>query len=219
MKRQWARLVKRFDALGKRERMTVLLGGVLVIALVGFSLIDSALAKQRAFDKQITQARADQAIARAQVDSLTRQLAQDPDAVVREQMAKLRGEIEKIDAEVKGVHRGLVSPERMAGVLESMLTRNRRVDLVSLKTLPATALVELGETADAADAERNVFKHGIELTLEGGYLDLLDYLARLERLPWQMFWAKAEMDASAYPRVRLKVTVYTLSLDRKWLVV
>jgi MSHA biogenesis protein MshJ len=216
MKAQWARLVKRFDALGKRERMTVLLGGVLVIALVGFSLIDSALAKQRAFEKQITQARADQAIARAQIANLTRQLAQDPDAVVREQMAELRGEIEKIDAEVKGVHRGLVSPERMAGVLESMLTRNRRVELVALKTLPASALVEL---ADAADAERNVFKHGIELTLEGGYLDLLDYLARLERLPWQMFWAKAEMDAAGYPRVRLTVTVYTLSLDRKWLVV
>lgn len=219
MKEQWDRLVKRFDALAKRERMAVLFGGVLVIALVGFTLIDSALAKQRAFDKQITQARADQAIARAQIDSLTRQLAQDPDAMVREQTAELRGQIERIDAEVKGVHRGLVSPERMAGVLESMLTRNRRVDLVSLKTLPATALVELGETADAADAERNVFKHGIELTLEGGYLDLLDYLARLERLPWQMFWANTEMDASAYPRVRLKVTVYTLSLDRKWLVV
>jgi MSHA biogenesis protein MshJ len=216
MKEQWARLVKRFDALGKRERTTVLLGGVLVIALVGFSLIDSALGKQRAFEKQITQARADQAMARAQIDSLTRQLAQDPDAVVRRQMAELRSEIEKIDAEVKGVHRGLVSPERMAGVLESMLTRNRRVELVALKTLPASALVEL---ADAADAERNVFKHGIELTLEGGYLDLLDYLARLERLPWQMFWAKAEMDAAGYPRVRLTVTVYTLSLDRKWLVV
>jgi hypothetical protein len=34
-----------------------------------------------------------------------------------------------------------------------------------------------------------------------------------------MFWAQAKMDASEYPRVRLTVIVYTLSLDKNWLVV
>jgi MSHA biogenesis protein MshJ len=216
MKKRWERLSKRFEALGRRERLTVLLGGVLVIVLVGFSLIDSSLAKLSAFEKQIAQARTDQANARLQMESLTRQLAQDPDAVVRSRIAELRSEIERIDAEVRGVHRGLVPPERMAGVLESMLTRNRRVSLVALKTLPVAPLVELKE---AEAAERSVYKHGVELVLQGSYLDLLDYLAQLERLPWQMFWASTEMDASGYPRVRLTVKVYTLSLDRKWLVV
>ncbi|MEX0958088.1 MAG: hypothetical protein WDZ63_02260 [Burkholderiales bacterium] len=216
MNEHWTRLSKRFEALGKRERMIVMFGGVVVIALLGLSLIDSALAKQRAFEKQIAQAQTDQASARVQIARLEQQLAQDPDLVIREQIADLRLQVEKIDAEVKGVHRGLVSPERMAGVLENMLTRNRRVNLVGLKTLPVAPLVEL---AEGADADRNVFKHGVELTLEGGYLELLDYLARLERLPWQMFWAKVEMDAGDYPRVRLTVTVYTLSLNKEWLVV
>ena len=216
MNEHWVRLSKRFEALGRRERMIVTVGGVVVIALLGLSLIDSALAKQRAFEKQIAQAQADQASARVQIARLEQQLAQDPDLVIREQIADLRLQVEKLDAEVKGVHRGLVSPERMAGVLESMLTRNRRVNLVGLKTLPVAPLVEF---AEGADTDRNVFKHGVELTLDGGYLDLLDYLARLEHLPWQMFWAKVEMDASDYPRVRLTVTVYTLSLNKEWLVV
>jgi MSHA biogenesis protein MshJ len=103
----------------------------------------------------------------------------------------------------------------MAAVLEDMLTRNRQVRLVSLKTLPVSGLLEARE----GGAAQNVYKHGIELTLQGAYLDLLDYLTRLEKLPVQMFWAQAKMDASEYPRVRLTVIVYTLSLDKNWLVV
>jgi MSHA biogenesis protein MshJ len=110
-------------------------------------------------------------------------------------------------------------------VLEDVLTRNSRVHLVRLKTLPVTALVDReakGEPARAATqggADRLVYKHGIDLTLEGGYLDLLDYLARLEKLPWQMFWARTHIDATQYPRVQMTVTLYTLSLDEAWLVV
>jgi MSHA biogenesis protein MshJ len=59
----------------------------------------------------------------------------------------------------------------------------------------------------------------MELTLQGSYLDLLDYLTRLEQMPVQMFWANASMDASDYPRVRLTLVLYTLSLDKDWLVV
>ena len=48
---------------------------------------------------------------------------------------------------------------------------------------------------------------------------MLDYLDRLEGLPWQMFWSQAQMDAKDYPAVRITVTVFTLSLDEDWLVV
>ncbi|MGH8677796.1 MAG: hypothetical protein ACREUQ_05525, partial [Burkholderiales bacterium] len=114
---------------------------------------------------------------------------------------------------VEGVHRGLVAPNRMTGLLKDMLTRNSRVQLISLKTLEVSALVRREQTAD----ERSVYKHGIELTLQGGYLDLLDYLAGLERLPWQMFWGQTRIDASDYPKVQMTVMVYTLSLDKNWL--
>ncbi len=116
---------------------------------------------------------------------------------------------------MQGVNRGLVPPERMAQILEKMLTQTSRVSLVKLQTLPVSHLIERNQTPDGP----NVYKHGIEMTLQGRYLDLLDYLGRLEALPWQMFWAQAQMDAKDYPAVRITVTVFTLSLDKKWLVV
>ena len=57
------------------------------------------------------------------------------------------------------------------------------------------------------------------MTLQGRYLDLLTYLNALEALPWQIFWSQAQMDARDYTAVRVTVTVFTLSLDKDWLVV
>lgn len=178
--------------------------------------MDSSLAKQRQLKKQLSQVSTEKTLAQAQVAELKRQLAQDPDVVAREKIQSLRSEIELIDAQVKDVHKGLVSPDRMAGVLEEMLTRNRRVQLIALKTLPIRTLTG-GEPA--ADDRAGIYRHGVEINLEGSYLDLLDYVERLERLPWQMFWASADMDASRYPKVRFTVVVYTLSLDKKWMVI
>ena len=117
-------------------------------------------------------------------------------------------------------------PERMVQVLEDMLNRDSHVRLVRLRTLPVAALMEpAGAPAEdtapksPAPSKSLVYKHGMELTVEGNYLDLLEYQARLEKLPWRMFFARTSLDAVDYPRVFMTITLYTLSLEKAWLVV
>ena len=114
----------------------------------------------------------------------------------------------------------------MVRVLEDMLNRDSHVRLVKLRTLPVSALVEpVGGTAGGAaatspaPAKNLVYKHGIELTVEGGYLDLLEYQSRLEKLPWRMFFARTSVNSVEYPKVLMTITLYTLSLEEAWLVV
>jgi MSHA biogenesis protein MshJ len=64
-----------------------------------------------------------------------------------------------------------------------------------------------------------LFRHGIELTVSGAYLDLYEYLRTLERLPAQLYWGRAELSVSEYPSITLKLTLYTVSFDRAWLTV
>ena len=73
--------------------------------------------------------------------------------------------------------------------------------------------------ASQGQAARRVFRHGVELTLAGSYLDLHAYLRALEGLSTQLYWGKAELSVTAYPVATLKLTVYTLSFDQAWLVV
>jgi MSHA biogenesis protein MshJ len=215
MKSYWSDLEKRFSKLIRRERAVLLLGGVGAILILGFSIVDVSLAKHKMLDKQLMQAKVDTATAKVQTQMLVGQLAQDPDEYARVRIVELSEQIEALDVQMQGVNRGLVPPERMAQILEKMLARTSRVQLVKLQTLPVSHLIE----REKSDGGPNVYKHGIEMTLQGRYLELLDYLNRLEALPWQMFWAQAHMDASDYPSVRIKVTVFTLSLDKHWLVV
>ena len=121
----------------------------------------------------------------------------------------------------------------MNALLQDMLARNPRLQLVGLSTLPATPLVEkrapaekINATASAPKSQdklvaatSNVFKHGVQITLQGSYADLHDYLAALEKLPWRMLWSRASLSADDYPRLTLTVTIYTLSLDKAWLVI
>ncbi|MFP5340857.1 MAG: agglutinin biogenesis protein [Gammaproteobacteria bacterium] len=227
MKQAWQRYSEKFDALSVRERMMVFVAAIAVVCFVGYEAVLSGnLARGSRLSAQIALHEAEAIQTRTRIQALTIALAQDPNQELRAQIAALRSRVEQHDAEVRGVYKGLVTPDRMAAVLEDMLTRSRRVQLLALRTLPVETLVERsadqaeGDAAPAlASSGRQVFKHGVRITLEGGYLDLLDYSARLEKLPWQMFWAHAGMDASDYPRVRMTITLYTLSLDKAWLVV
>jgi MSHA biogenesis protein MshJ len=62
-----------------------------------------------------------------------------------------------------------------------------------------------------------LYRHGVEIVLQGGYLDMVSYMEALEALPVQLFWGKARLDAGQYPNARLTLTLYTLSLDQKWM--
>jgi len=218
MKQLWRRYEKRFGLLTRRERGILLAGGLAVILILGFSFFDSSLARQRILGKQLSEVRAAAEMARAQSQALVIQLAQDPDTRARARIAELSDQTRSLDAQMQGINRGLVPPQQMAEILEKILTRDASVKLVGLKTLPVSYLIERKDRKQR-DSGANVYKHGIEITLQGRYLDMLNYLDRLEALPWQMFWAEAKMDARDYPAVRITLTVFTLSLDRNWLVV
>jgi MSHA biogenesis protein MshJ len=62
-----------------------------------------------------------------------------------------------------------------------------------------------------------LYRHGVEIVLQGSYLDMIQYMDALQALPNQLFWGKARLDAGQYPNSRLTLTLYTLSLDTKWM--
>jgi MSHA biogenesis protein MshJ len=69
----------------------------------------------------------------------------------------------------------------------------------------------------APKARELLYRHGVEIVLQGSYMDMVAYMAALEALPVQLFWGKASLDAQQYPNSRLTLTLYTLSLDQKWM--
>ena len=227
MKQAWEKLARRFDALRPRERVMVFAAGVAIIAGLGFVLaIDGALARHKILAANAEKHRIDLAQLQKQNAELSRLLNQDADAEGRKRIDDLRRQLGSYDTELRSVQQGLVPPNRMVKVLEDMLSRDSHVRLVKLRTLPVASLMEpAGVPADntaakpPAPSKNLVYKHGMELTVEGNYLDLLEYQARLEKLPWRMFFARTSVNAIDYPRVLMTIKLYTLSLEEAWLIV
>jgi MSHA biogenesis protein MshJ len=219
----WPESQRKFDSLQSRERLMIFVAGVAILAGLAFVLsIDGALAKHKIATGNTAKYRSDLVQLQKQNSELSLVLSQDPDVVGRKQIEDLKQQLSGYDNELRGVQQGLVPPKQMAKLLADMLNRDSQVRLVKLRTLPVAALVEPPTSAagTASNPTKNlVYKHGIELTVEGGYLELMEYQSRLEKLPWRMFFARTRVNAADYPKVLMTVTLYTLSLEEAWLVV
>lgn len=214
MKAALQRYVERIDNATLRERALLFAAAALALVFaVNAVLLKPLRDTQRRLGAELAQRQGELRTVQAELQRMARTRDADPDARNHARAAELRADLAALDAKIAAEQRRFTSPQRMRAVLEEMLGRDRRLRLVDLKTLPITDLSSRGQ------AGRRVFRHGVELTLAGGYLDLHAYLKALEGLSTQLYWGRADMSVTEYPVATLKLTVYTLSFDQAWLVV
>lgn len=210
MKAYWEKLSGKIDALNRRERMFVFL---VLIALVWFlinsMLLEPVLQHKKSLSDQLNIDRAQHVSIQKKLQALANTSSMDPDIANRTRLKALKEQLQHANASLYAMQKELVSPDKMAQVLDGMLINNQKIKLVSLKTLPVI-------TADKA-AQLSVYRHGVDIKIQGRYLDLLSYLQTLEKLPWHMLWGNINLVADAYPQSTLTVNIYTLSLDQTWL--
>jgi MSHA biogenesis protein MshJ len=213
----WRRLAARFDALSLRERLMV--SAAVLVALVALSyttMIEPEILKQRRSAAAMLQKHSEMRALDAQVQGLLNARAQDPDRERRERLAQLHAQLAGLDARIRAEERRFTRPAQMRGVVEGVLGRAQGVELVEVRTL-AVSTISARDAKEQEAKERVIYRHGLEVTVAGSYLDLLAYLRELEALPTQLYWGGLSLDAAKYPRVLMKLTIYTLSLDRAWL--
>jgi MSHA biogenesis protein MshJ len=71
--------------------------------------------------------------------------------------------------------------------------------------------------SDDHKSHAQIYKHGLEFTIAGNYMDLMHFSEALKGLSNKLFWQKAVLQAKEYPVSDFTITVYTLSLDKSWL--
>ena len=223
MKQLWTACASKIDALSERERVSVFVALVAVAVYCVFAIaIEPAQRRASLLHNQIAQQQAEISAARSRAP---KPAPTDPDAPNRARTEELQRRIDALDASLSALQRELVPAERMNALMQEVLARDAGLQLVALRTLPAAPLIArrpgTGRDSDpkggASEAEADVYKHGVEITVRGEYANLHAYLARLERSPWRMFWWRARMAAEEDTRLTMIITIYTLSLDKGWL--
>ncbi len=214
MKQRLTVLMQRIDALSLRERGMLFLGAAALIVFLGsYLFFNPMFARQAALRAQIGQQQNLIAGIDAEITQKVIAHAVDPDAALAERVAAVKAESARMAASLRGMHASLVTPQQMAPLLESLLKVNGRLRLESLTTLAD----EAPKAADPKAPPPLFYRHGVQLTVSGSYLDMVAYMEALEAMPTQLFWGGARLDAHAYPAARLRLTLYTLSLDPAWM--
>jgi MSHA biogenesis protein MshJ len=202
MKHYWERIAARIDELALRQRaMLFATISLALVALAYVGFIDPVLARQKGLIERAKRDQSQLAAVRTQIEGLLKEQQVDPEQVALRELEQRVAEAEQALA-AKG--QSFAAATRLPALVRDLLGQGRPVRLEALRVLPGTQV----KTGD------ELYRHGVELTLKGGYFDLLQYLADLENLPAGLLWGPGELQVEQYPEVKLTVQVYTVSPQR-----
>lgn len=230
MKRYWERASNAIDALSLRERAMIFIAAAfVVISLINAMLLDPLLASQKLLSSQVEQRQEKMKELQAQMQNMLQAKREDQHSPLRKHLAQLKQQLQEQDSYLQSRTDRLIAPDKIAGLLKKVLDNNGSLQLVELKTLPVSLLIEKpqeklqGAATNPPDVQtgshKEIYKHGVQITVRGSYLDLIRYVTALEKLPEQMFWGEASLSVEKYPDSLFTLTLYTLSLDKTWLAV
>lgn len=217
------RYADRVDAMSLRERVLVFLAvTVVLVFLADNAFFDPILRRQKANSQRTEQQQEEIRAMQAQLQAFAQARVGDGANAKRQRFEKRKVELAALDREIAASQRELVMPEQMAKMLSEIVKRNPNVELVSMRKLPAAGLGPAATpdaTPGAAPEGSVLYRHGIEIAVSGSYLNMLGYVTQLERLSAKIVWGNMDLQAGAYPKVTLKITLYTLSPEKTWLLI
>lgn len=227
MKKYWETACAKIDDMSLRERAVMFAAAAfLLIAAINVTLLDPLLIRQKSLSSQVIQQQEKMKELQASLQMLMQSKQDDQHSPLRARIAELKAQLQESDGYLQSRRDRLVEPGNMAGLLEQVLRNHDKLQLVELKTLPLSLLIEKNSTdtavktvASRVNTSQQIYKHGVRISIRGSYPDLLHYLAALEKLPAQMFWGEVSLVVEKHPSAVLTLTVYTLSLDKTWMAV
>ena len=214
-------LAKKYEAMSLRERAMVALAILGAAIFLWDALFMESLRQQRlVLNSEL--ATASDAGHVAQSADLS-----DPRQVNLQRAAELQTQQQSLDARIANTASGFVSAEKMVQVLNDVLDRQGRLELVSIRNLPVVSLAPPRPADPSAEAPavptaetglgHPPYLHPIEIVIDGQYADIVAYLDALEKLPYKFRWSSLELVTAGYPRNRVRIVLSTLSLDSTWL--
>jgi MSHA biogenesis protein MshJ len=219
-------LASKYAALNTRERWMVFFAGLVVLyGLLNTLFLSPVLKKQKALQSALLQSQQQTSEIQQQITMLAQTPLVDIDAQNKIKLEKLNARVQQQKQQLTSLNDTLVSPEHMPDLLKNLMQNYQGIRLVGMKTIAPENFLEKPDKADAtAESPGHVdhglpviYRHGLELTLSGNYMELMHYAEALQALSRKVLWDKAVLNTKEYPVSELTVTVYTLSLDKTWL--
>ena len=218
MKDKLSQLVEKFNQLELRMRLMLTVAAAMLVALIIdlFWLspltqeIERTNAKIEQLEKQIVQTIDTQ-------DQLNQSIASQRNHPKLKQIKQFETQLAQAKAIIKERASHLVAPSEMAEVLKDIISRSNKLKLVALTKRSPVPLFQKTEDQTNDAEQLQMYRHAIELVLDGSFSDTTKFLEQLEKMEQQVEFNRFEFKVEAYPKSKVTLVVSTLSFERKWI--
>ncbi|MCW9050896.1 MAG: hypothetical protein OQJ91_01050 [Motiliproteus sp.] len=220
--------LQKFDQLTARERALILVTTLVALLLpLVMYVLEPAQKKQLKTTTDIAKLKAANANKQLDIQTLHSQAQKDPNEALKAQIAQRQKQLDDLNAELRGQSEQLISPSVMLVSLQQIVSNHQGVELVSVNKSEPVAMSLAAEGDQAISASKTqepagsipqgLYRHDLEVVINGGFFDVLNYLKSLEQLPKGFFWDAVDYQVTEYPQAQVSIKVHTLSMDRGWL--
>jgi len=199
------------DKMNMRERLLVFATGLMLVGSLWY------LGLMEPLNKKIDNNRKEIVAVRGRIVSINQSVEVQALAAsggtigYQEQFALIQRRLEELNEKLGGYTAELIGPGEMSRVLQGILREQSNLRLIRVRNLLPEAL-SMNEGQDVF-----FYRHGLEMEFEGGYFAALEYLQRIEALPWRFYWQLLELEVLEYPHNRIRIEVSTLSPHEEWI--
>ncbi len=217
MNEYWQKTCDYINARNQRERLIILL----VVVALAFLLVDTIWLGSALDRRQQLHGRLDSIVlanreSSSQVEAINSAVAASA-ARQKNDKEALQARLSALDEKLASTASGFIPADLMPEVLETVLRQQSGVGLVALENIAPVVVNRNGEQVDAGVESEQLYRHGVTLKLSGGYLAMMEYLQKLEALPWYLDWRSMHYQVDEYPNGLLELEVYTYSTDKAWI--
>ncbi|ODS23339.1 hypothetical protein AB835_09285 [Candidatus Endobugula sertula] len=131
-------------------------------------------------------------------------------AIIDKRIAAMRSKMVVIDSDIKRFNQETIAVDEIVLLLRDLLSANNRLTLESLRVHPSEIVKREG--VNEYNAGGAFEKNTISLKLKGDYVNVFDYLKKIESLEWSVFWEDINYIVESYPQAMVDIKLYTLSI-------
>jgi len=222
------RLQKWWQKRSLRERLVVQLAALVVVA----TIIDTiALAPTR---KEAARVRGELGGAKSELEktrAAIEEQARQSQSYIEGRKTDLLQRRKAAEDVIRQAQVDLISPQQMKRQLAAILEKFPQMSIVAMNSIApvplgfATPSKSSGSNAAASaqvpkvapNVVAGLYQHGLEVTVEGHYLDLIGYLQTLEHAPHRVYWRDLDLAVNDKGIPVTKIGMFTLSRDPTWL--
>jgi len=213
IRQRLGQLAERINGLSLRERALLMLAIFAVTLLLwDFSMMQPLSERQETVSAELKNVRQRVTDLTGNLQQLATERGRDPNRQLTAEREALQTEIANLESRLAERHGGIATPRESVSVLASLLARRAGVDIVELENLPPGRL----ENA-SGNPVPGLFVHRVRVVIESDFQGIRNYLDRTSELPRGVFWESLNLTVEQWPRNRIELILYSVTLDDRWL--